>query len=80
MVSHIAEGTYSGAFEHRVLRRIFGVKTESGENYILRSFMIRTLHHILFERSKQENKMGGTRSEYEGEERCIQDFGGAPEG
>jgi hypothetical protein len=40
-------------FENRVLRRIFGPKREeaqgSGEDYITRSFMICTPHHILFE-------------------------------
>jgi hypothetical protein len=38
-------------FEHRVLRKIFGPKrdkvTESGEDYVTRSFMICT-HQILF--------------------------------
>jgi hypothetical protein len=37
--------------EKRVLRRIFGPKrdevTGNGENYIMRSFMICTVHHIL---------------------------------
>ena len=39
-------------FENRVLRRIFGPKTdevtESGENSIMRSLMICTAHQILF--------------------------------
>jgi hypothetical protein len=39
-------------FENRVLRRIFGPKsdevTESGEDYITRSFVICTSHQILF--------------------------------
>jgi hypothetical protein len=39
--------------ENRVLRRIFEYKwneiTGGGENYIMRSFMIRTAHQILFE-------------------------------
>jgi hypothetical protein len=39
-------------FENRVLRRIFGPKgddmTGSGENYVMRSLMICTLHHTLF--------------------------------
>jgi hypothetical protein len=39
-------------FENRVLRRIFGPKSDevtgSGENYIMRSLMICTAHHILF--------------------------------
>ena len=34
-------------FENRVLRRIFGPKRESGENYIMRSLMICTPHPIL---------------------------------
>jgi hypothetical protein len=37
------------AFEKRFLRRIFGPKREKvtgdGQNYIMSSFMIRTLHH-----------------------------------
>jgi hypothetical protein len=39
-------------FENRVLRRIFGTLRlqGSGENYILRSFMICTPHPILFGR------------------------------
>jgi hypothetical protein len=45
-------------FEKRVLRRIFGAKrdevTGSGENYIMRSLMIFTLHSILFGWSKRE--------------------------
>jgi len=40
-------------FENRVLSKIFGPKreeeTESGEVYIMRSFMICTAHQILFE-------------------------------
>ena len=28
MVFHIAEGTYAGVFEHRVLRKIFGLKRD----------------------------------------------------
>ena len=39
--------------ENRVLRRIFESKrnevTGGGENYVMRSFMIRTAHQILFE-------------------------------
>jgi len=38
--------------ENRVLRKIFGPKRDnvqgSGENYIMRSFMICTSHQILF--------------------------------
>ena len=45
-------------FENRVLRRIFGHRREevkgSGENYIMRSFMICTAHPILFGRSNRE--------------------------
>jgi len=40
------------------MRRIFGPKTNdvmgSGENYMMRSFMICTPHPILFECSNQE--------------------------
>jgi hypothetical protein len=40
-------------FENSVLRRIFGLKrdevTESGEDYITRSFMLCTPHHISIE-------------------------------
>ena len=39
-------------FENRVLNRVFGPKrkkvTGGGENYIMRSLMIITLHQILF--------------------------------
>jgi len=39
-------------FENRVLRRVFGPKrdevTGNGENYVMRSLMICTLHPILF--------------------------------
>jgi len=39
-------------FENRVLRRIFGPERNdipgSGENYIMSSLMICTLHHTLF--------------------------------
>jgi hypothetical protein len=46
IVSHI-----KGRTEKRVLRRIFGPKREevtpAGENCIMRSFMIHTLHQML---------------------------------
>jgi hypothetical protein len=39
-------------FENRLLRRIFGLKKVgakgSGENYIIRSFMICTTHTVFF--------------------------------
>jgi hypothetical protein len=38
-------------FENRVLRRIFGPKRDqagSGENYIIKSLMVRTAHPIFF--------------------------------
>jgi hypothetical protein len=42
-----------GVFENRVLRRIFGPKrdevTGNGENCIMKSFMICTLHQVLLE-------------------------------
>jgi hypothetical protein len=34
-------------FENRVLRRVFGAKQGSGENVIMRSFMICTPHPLL---------------------------------
>jgi hypothetical protein len=39
-----------GVFENRVLRRICGPRTgeEAGENYVMRNFIICTLHQILF--------------------------------
>jgi len=36
-------------FENRVLRRIFGRKREDGEDCIMRSFIICTLHQILLQ-------------------------------
>jgi hypothetical protein len=47
------ENTRLRLFENRVLRKTFGLKTDtmsgSGEDYITRSFMICTPHPILFE-------------------------------
>jgi len=45
-------------FENGMLRTMFGSKrdevTESGENYVMRSLMICTLHHIFFRRSNKK--------------------------
>jgi hypothetical protein len=40
-----------GVFENRVLRRIFGLKRDglTGENCIMKSFMICTLRQVLLE-------------------------------
>ena len=38
--------------------------------------MICTVHQILFGDQIEKNEMGGSRSTYGGEERCIQGFGG----
>jgi hypothetical protein len=54
---YVSYDTVLRVFGNRVLRRIFGPKIDevtgenggNGENYIMRSFMICTPHHILFE-------------------------------
>jgi hypothetical protein len=40
-----------GVFQIKVLRRIFGLKRDevTGENYIMKSFMMCTLHQVLLE-------------------------------
>jgi hypothetical protein len=48
-------------FENRVLRKVLGPKryeVTSGEDYIMKSFMIRTAHQILFGSSNQEELDG----------------------
>jgi len=64
-------------FENRVLRTIFGPKSDevtgSGEDYIMRSLMICTPHPYC-SGDEIENKMGGACSTYGGEEKCIQGF------
>jgi len=48
---------------------------ESGENRIMRSFMLCCPHHILLIDQIMNNEVGGACSMYGGEERCIQSFG-----
>jgi hypothetical protein len=66
-------------FENRVLRRIFGPKrdevTGNGENYIMRSLMIRNLTQHCSGYKNVKNEMGGACSAYEGEKRRILGFG-----
>ena len=67
-------------FENRVLRKIVGPKrdgiTGGGEDYILRSLMICTLHKYYLGVQIEKNEIGGACSTYGGEERCIQSVGG----
>jgi hypothetical protein len=51
------------------------VGAESGENYIMRSLMICTLHRIFFGDQIKKNEIGGAGSTYAGEYSCAQDFG-----
>jgi len=66
--------------EDRVLRRILGPMrdevTGSGVKYIMRSLMICTVHQYYSCDQAKKNEMGGARSTYGREERCIQDFDG----
>jgi hypothetical protein len=66
--------------ENRVLRRIFGPKTDevtgSRAICIMRSLMICTLHSILFGWSNKKNEMSGACNMYEGEDMFIQGLGG----
>ena len=63
-----------------MLRKKFGPKTEevkgNGENYTIRSFMICTLTQYCLGDKIDNNEIGGARSTYGGEERCIQGFDG----
>jgi hypothetical protein len=63
-------------FENRVLGKILGPKREmSGEDCITRSFMICTLHQILYRNQIKKNEMGGV-WRYGGQKTCMQSFGG----
>ena len=48
----------------------------SGEDYRTRSLVICTPHQYYSGDEIEKNEMGGARSTYGGEERCIHDFGG----
>jgi hypothetical protein len=52
----------------------------SGDDYIMRSLILCTPLQILLGDKIKKNGMSVARSTYGGEERCIQDFGGEPEG
>jgi hypothetical protein len=64
-------------FENRILRTIFGPKTDEviggGEDYITMSFMLTKYHSG---RQVKKTGMGRTCGTYGGEERCIQGFSG----
>ena len=64
-------------FENRVLRKIFGPKSDEvtggGENYTMRSLIIGTPHKIQFGCS---NEMGGSHNIYGRREKYIQGFCG----
>jgi hypothetical protein len=64
------------AFENRVLRRIFWPKWDevSGENYIMRSFMVSTQTNIV--RVIKSRRIGWAEHVARMGERCIQGFGG----
>jgi hypothetical protein len=59
-------------YEINVMKIKLTMKHNGGEEYITRSFMLCTLHHISFKKTE----MGRTCGTYGGEERCIQDFSG----
>jgi hypothetical protein len=67
-------------FKNRVLRELSGYKWTgyqgSEEDHIKRSFMICTPHQMYLGDQIEKNKMGRACSNCEGEERCIQGFGG----
>jgi hypothetical protein len=52
LAAYIEGGTYLRVFENRVLRKVFGPKTDevtgNGDNYVMRSLMICTAHPVLF--------------------------------
>jgi hypothetical protein len=52
----------------------------SGENFIMRSFMICTLTHYCASVKIENNEMGAACSSDWGGERRVQSFGGKPEG
>jgi hypothetical protein len=66
-------------FENRVLRRIFGSKTDAVTGQWRRLyngvFMFYTPHQILSVNKIKKNKMDGACITYDREERCIQGFG-----
>jgi hypothetical protein len=53
---------------------------EAGEDCIMRSFITCMLHHILSGDQVKEDEMGGACSMHGRCEKCIQNFGGKPEG
>ena len=71
-----------GAFENRILRRIFGSRMDkvTGEWRKLNNGKLNDLHSsrniIRVNKQIEKNEMGGACSTYRGEERCIQVFGG----
>jgi len=67
-------------FENRVLRRIFGPKTdeltEEWRKLHMRSLIICTPHPVFSSDKIEKNENGGACNTYGGEERSIQGFGG----
>ena len=67
-------------FENWMLRRIFGPKRDevTGEwrKLHIEELMICTLHQTHLGDQIQKNDMSRVHRKYEGEERCIQGFGG----
>ena len=68
-------------FENKVLRRIFGSKSDevTGEWRKLHSEELNDLYCCSGDKI-EKNEMGRACSTYWGEHRCIQGFGGKPEG
>ena len=71
-------------FENMVLRRIFGPKrdevTREWRKVYNKKLNYPYLSPTIFRVIKSRSEMGGTCSKYGVEERCIQGFGGEPEG
>jgi len=74
------EGGRLRVFENRVLRRIFGPKTdeltEEWRKLHMRSLIICTAHPVFLSDKIEKNENGRACSTYRGEERFIQGFGG----
>ena len=70
-------------FQNRMLRRIFGPKRDEVTRKWRKlhyTLMICTAHPISLGDKTKKNEKDGVCSAYGGQERCIQDFGGKPEG
>ena len=75
----LSEESRLRVFENRVLRRIFGSKRDeiTGE---LRRLHSEGLHDLYCSPNIRKNEMGGECGTYRRQERCLQGFGGRPEG